>query len=334
MRITRFTRAAGFELREVARPRAGPGELSVDVHGCGICGSDLHFYSGGAQPPAVCPGHEICGRVSEGSSDVPAGSAVVVEPIKSCGRCPRCRAGEPNLCPRLQILGTHIDGGFADAVVVPIAAVHRVPASLDLDAAVLTEPLAVAVHGIGLAELRPGDTALVLGGGIIGLLTAFVAVRHGARVTVSARHPHQARAALALGARVVDAEPDAVLDAAHDGRADVVLETVGGEAATVELALRAVRRGGRIVTLGVFTRPIVLDPLRFLAKEVRLVASMMYKRAAPQADFAAALAILQEQRDRLMALVTHRVSLDDIARGFALAADKRSGAIKVCVDVA
>lgn len=334
MRAVRFSRGTGFEIRAVPRPRPGSGEVLIDVHGCGICGSDLHFYSGQVEPPGVCPGHEICGRVAAGASDLPVGTAVVVEPIRSCGRCPRCRAGEPNLCARLAILGSQVDGGFADAVLVPRPAVYPIPAGLDLDTAVLTEPLAVAVHGVRLADIRPGDAALVLGGGVIGLLTAFVAVCRGATVTISVRHPHQAHAAEALGARVVDAAPDVVLGTAHRDRPDVVLETVGGEADTLDLALRAVRRGGCIVTLGVFTRPIVLDPLRFLMKEARIVASMMYSRAAPQPDFSAALTLLQEARDRLATLITHRVRLDDIGRGFALAADKRSGAIKVRVDVA
>jgi 2-desacetyl-2-hydroxyethyl bacteriochlorophyllide A dehydrogenase len=333
MRAARFTRS-GFDLRDVPRPEPGPGETLIDVRRCGICGSDLHFYSGAVDPPPVCPGHEICGRAAAGSRDFPAGTPVVVEPIRSCGRCPRCRTGEPNLCAALQIIGSQLDGGFADAVLVPTSSVHSVPDGLDLDTAVLTEPLAVAVHGVDLGEVGPGANALVLGAGIIGLLTAFVAAERGAAVTVSARHAHQARAAAALGARAVADPPDAVLAEVRGGRPDVVFETVGGDATTLDLAVRALRRGGRIVTLGVFTRPLVLDPLRFLAKEVRLVASMMYRRGTPQSDFAVALTLLRAARDRLAPLVTHAVPLDDIGRGFAVAADKRSGAIKVCVDVA
>jgi 2-desacetyl-2-hydroxyethyl bacteriochlorophyllide A dehydrogenase len=334
MRAARFTRATGFEVRAVPRPTPGPDEVLVVVHGCGICGSDLHFYAGAADPPHVCPGHEICGRVAAGATDLPFGTPVVVEPIRSCGRCARCVAGEPNLCGRLEILGSHLDGGFADAVLVPRASVYPIPEGLDLDCAVLAEPLAVAVHGVSLGDVAAGETALVLGGGVIGLLTAFVALGRGADVTISVRHLQQARAATAFGARVVDAEPDRVVSAVRGRRPDVVFETVGGAAPTVELALRAVRRGGRIVTLGVFTRPVVLDPLRFLAKETRIVASMMYRRGAPRPDFSLALELLCAERDRLTPLITHRVPLADIGRGFALAADKRSGAIKVRVDVA
>jgi 2-desacetyl-2-hydroxyethyl bacteriochlorophyllide A dehydrogenase len=261
------------------------------------------------------------------------GLPVVVEPIKACGACPRCRSGEPNLCPQLKILGTRLPGGFAEAVLAPRSSVYALPDGLDLDAAVLAEPLAVAVHAVGLAGIEPGSEILVLGGGSIGLLTAFVAARAGGIVTLSARHPHQADAGRVLGAtRIVATDRDAVLEATRDRQPDVVLETVGGDSSTVELALEAVRPGGAIVSVGLFTRPLTLHPLRFLAKEARVTASMMYSRKGDRPDFAAALAFLREEQGRLASLITHRVPLDAIGRGFAIAADKSSGALKVCVE--
>jgi threonine dehydrogenase-like Zn-dependent dehydrogenase len=134
--------------------------------------------------------------------------------------------------------------------------------------------------------------------------------------------------------RVIDSEPKAVLAETRQRPPEIVIETVGGNAPTLDLALRAVRAGGRIVTLGKFTVPISLPPLRFLMKEVRVVSSMTYSRTGPRPDFVTALDLLERERARLMTLVTHRVPLDEIARGFALAADKRgAGAIKVAVDV-
>ena len=335
MRAAFFSDRGGFEIREVPRPIPGPDEILVEVHGCGICGSDLHFYSGASSVPQVCPGHEICGRVAPGSITMEPGLAVVVEPLRACSVCSRCRSGEPNLCPQLQILGSRIPGGFADAVVVPVDGIYRLPEGVDLDTAVLTEPLAVATHAVGLAALESGDEVLVLGGGTIGLLTAFVAARGGFNVTVSVRHPHQGRAALMLGASwVVDSDHDAILGAASRHQPDVVFETVGGRAATLDLALEVVRPGGSIVTMGLFTRSVTLNPVRFLAKEVRLVSSMMYSRKGLRPDFVAALELLRDHRERLAPLITHHVQLGEIDRGFRIAADKRSGAIKVCVDVA
>ena len=164
-------------IREVARPTTAPGDVLVDVHACGICGSDLHTFDGAAPLPRVCPGHEICGRIARESPNGDAGRPVVVEPIYACGVCPRCRAGEPNLCPTLELIGGRRPGGFADVVAAPLTSVHPVPSGLDLDTAVLTEPLAVAVHGVGRVASAPRGEVLVLGGGTIGLLTVFVAVR-------------------------------------------------------------------------------------------------------------------------------------------------------------
>lgn len=333
MRAAFFSPENGFVVRQVPRCEPGPDDVLIEVHACGICGSDLHFFTGAAPPPAVCPGHEICGRVAGGATNLAIGTPVAVEPLRSCGICAPCTRAEPNLCPRLEILGSRLPGGFADAVVVPSAAVYPLPEGLSLGTAMLTEPTAVAVHAVDLAALAPGATVLVLGAGVIGALVTRVAHRHAAAVTVSARHPHQAATVRRLGAVDVVAS-DAVTVRAH-ARAhppDVVFETVGGTADTLDLALECVRPGGRIVTLGVFIKPPTLHPIRFLAKEARLLSSMMYRRG-PRPDFAIALEILRDDAALIDPIVTHRVPLEDIGRGFALAGDKRSGAMKVRVDV-
>ncbi len=321
-----------IELRDVPPPDLTIGDVIVRVHACGICGSDLHYYAGAAPPPAVCIGHEIAGRVAQAGGGFAVDDPVVIEPLLTCGACARCRAGEPNLCATLRILGSMAPGGLAEFVAVPARTLYRVPPTLDLDVAMLAEPLAVAVHATHVAEINAGEAVLVLGGGAIGLLAAFAAGARGAHVTVSTRHPHQAAAARALGAGdVVGTARDEILRHSADAPPDVVLETVGGTAATLDLALRAVRPGGRIVALGKFTQPITLPPLRFLMKEARLTASMTYCRRASATDFETALALLARQRARLAALVTHRVALADVAHGFALAADKTSGAIRVAI---
>ncbi len=334
MRAAFLTDQRRFELREVPLPTAGPGEVLIDVHACGICGSDVHFFVGGSPTPRVCPGHEIAGRIVTDGAGLRAGDPVVVEPLRSCGTCASCRAGDPNLCPQLEILGSRLPGGFAESVVVPATSIHSVPRDLDLDLAILAEPLAVAVHAVGLAERAPGRTVLVLGGGTIGLLTVFVAARAGAAVTIAVRHEHQRQAALRLGAtRVVPGDRTGILDAAATQAPDVVFEAVGGRSDTLDLALRAVRPGGTIVTLGLFTQSIVLHPIRFLAKEVHLVSSMMYSRKGRVADFVAAIDLLSCGREELATLITHHVPLAAIEEGFTLASDKSSGAIKVRVDV-
>lgn len=334
MRAAFFTDQRRFELREIPRPVPGDGEVLIDVHACGICGSDVHFYAGGAPPPRVCPGHEMAGVVAVTAGTLKAGTPVVVEPLRSCGVCPSCRSGQPNLCPGVEILGSRLPGGFAESVLAPVTSVHPVPPDLELSLAVLVEPLAVAVHGVGLAALERGHHVLVLGGGTIGLLTTFVAVRAGCAVTIGVRHEHQRRAALRLGAsHVVSSDRASVLAAAEAQQPEVVFEAVGGRSDTLDMALAAVRPGGSIVMLGLFTQPLMLHPIRFLAKEVHLVSSMMYSRNDRIPDFVAAIDLLSRGRLDLATLITHHVPLAAIDEGFGLASDKRSGAIKVRVDI-
>ncbi|HEY2388989.1 MAG TPA: alcohol dehydrogenase catalytic domain-containing protein [Candidatus Binatia bacterium] len=330
MRAAYCTAPHRIELRDVPEPVPAAGEVLVRVAACGICGSDLHYFSGAAPPPPVCLGHEIVGHMASAAAGFAAGDPVVIEPLLACGRCQRCRAGQPNLCPQLRILGSMAPGGFAELVAVPESTLFRVPPGLPVEAAMLAEPLAVGVHASHVAAVGAGERVLIIGAGAIGLLAAFAAVQAGGAVTVSARHPHQADAACTLGAEVVGAEPDAVRTLSAAAPPDVVLETVGGAGTTLDLALEVVRPGGRIVALGKFTQPIVLPPLRFLMKEPHLTSSMTYCRRGARPDFTTALALLAAH-PVLATLVTHAVPLADTARGFALAADKRSGALKVAV---
>jgi len=325
------TAPGSIAVRDVPAPSATAETTIVRVHACGICGTDLHYYAGMAPPPKVCLGHEIVGRVAAPGGGFAPGDGVVIEPLLSCGVCARCRGGEPNLCPKIRVLGSMAPGGLAEMVEVPARLLYRVPPGLDLDLAMLAEPLAVGVHAAHLADIGAGDDVLVLGAGAIGLLAAYAAVVRGARVTVSARHPHQAAAARALGAGVVGATSAEILARHAPTPPDTVLESVGGDADTLDLALEIVRAGGRIVALGLFTRPVTLAPLRFLMKEVRIVSSMTYCRRLAQPDFETALAMLARDAAHLRQLVTHRVPLAEAARAFALAADKSSGAIKVAV---
>ena len=132
-----------IELRDVPVPKPEPDEVVVRVAACGICGSDLHWFQGDFPPPKVCPGHEIAGVVDRRGSAVRAlseGDRVTVEPMVVCRECTYCRAGRPQLCPQLRILGMHRPGGLAEFVCVPAYALFRVPAALDDALAALVEP--------------------------------------------------------------------------------------------------------------------------------------------------------------------------------------------------
>src|SRR5213594_4841892 len=297
-----FCRGVGrLVVEDVPRPTPAPGEVVVRVRNCGICGSDLHWYHDQMMIPSVCPGHEIAGEVADVGDGVVAlepGDPVALEGIASCGACRYCLAGDYQRCLAIGFVGLTIPGGFAEYVSVPARHCFRVPAGVDFATAALAEPLGVAVHAVRLAGLAIGERVLVLGAGTIGLMAVVAARAGGAgEVLVVARRPQQRAAALALGAdRVVgDGEAGGLLGDALGSPIDVVLETVGGDADTLDTAVAAARPGGTICLLGVFTRSPALPALFVLAKELRIIGSFVYGRAGARADFDVVLDLLRRQ---------------------------------------
>ncbi|MDX1384259.1 MAG: alcohol dehydrogenase catalytic domain-containing protein [Thermoanaerobaculia bacterium] len=330
------------ELEELPLPQPAPGEVRIRVEACGVCGSDLHVYH--APPREVAPGmtlgHELVGAVDavgEAVEGWAVGDRVAVEPLLSCGRCGRCRAGRETECLETGLIGMHAPGGFADYVVAPAQRLFRLPPGLAPELAALTEPLAVALHALDRGGLEPGEDFLVLGGGAVGLLVVAAARLRGAgRITVTARYPHQARLAAELGADEVVA-PEAVtsavrLDSLAAAPPPLVVETVGGAAPTLDAAAAAVAAGGRVAVLGVFFEPVALDALLLLRKEASLVWSRCYaRRPGRTPDFAAAIELLAAQPELFARLLSHRFALDEVGAAFAVAADKTAEAVKVTV---
>jgi 2-desacetyl-2-hydroxyethyl bacteriochlorophyllide A dehydrogenase len=338
----RAAQARGREQIEIGRlaiPEPAPGEVRVRLLACGICGSDLHFYHGGLWATGTTPGHEMAGEIDalgDGVLGLATGDRVAIEPLHTCGVCGDCLAGQPVRCRELRIHGIHCAGGLAEFVNVQASRAFRVPADLDPRVAALTEPMAVVVHGLRRGGLCAGGRVLVLGAGSIGLLAALAARELGAgEVFVTARHPHQAELASALGAARVLREPEAdesgLQSLARDLPIDLVVETVGGRADTLRLAAQAIRPGGNVCVLGLFLGPITLDPLLLLLKEASLIWSNCYARAPGEPDFARAARLVASHRGRLAPLLTHRVPLDEVGRAFALASDKSAGAVKISV---
>jgi 2-desacetyl-2-hydroxyethyl bacteriochlorophyllide A dehydrogenase len=334
MRAAFCTAKHTIDVRETDPPRPGPGEVLLRVRACGICGTDLHFYHGNLPAMAsVSPGHEFSGEVAElgeGVSGFSPGDRVAVEPLKSCRECAYCRTGRYHICPKHVLLGTFVPGGLAEYAVVPAYTLYPLPDCLDFELGALAEPLAVAVHGLHTVGLTMGERILVMGAGAIGLLAVLAARAAGAaEVIATYRHDHQGRAALAAGAdRIVQDSETAGLE--KEG-IDVVVETVGGAAATLAQALGIVRPGGRISVLGLFTQPVPLNALSLMLKEVTVAGGITYCRPGHRSDFDAALAILKSDPERARAIITHRFPLTDASEAFAAAADKSTGALKVQV---
>jgi 2-desacetyl-2-hydroxyethyl bacteriochlorophyllide A dehydrogenase len=342
MRAAVLTGPQTIELQEVDVPEPTPDGVLIKLRNCGICGSDLHFYRGEfPSPPGLRMGHEPSGEVAAVGASVTGlsvGQRVTVEPVEVCRACEFCRVGKYQLCPQRKFMGTMIPGAFAEYVHVPSYIVHPLPDAVDFEVGALVEPLAVAVHGLRQVGLSFGERVVVLGSGTIGLMALVAARAMGASdVFVTARYPHQAETALALGAaRAVEAKEGAVQEllTAFGGRLpEVVVETVGGQGETLSQAVSLVRPSGRVSVLGIFTGAPALNATLAVLKEVSLVGGITYGLPDSLSDFQVALEIAAKHAEELRRMITHRVPLADIGRGFATANDKSQRSIKVTVEV-
>ena len=274
--------------RNVADPAPAEDEVIVRVSHVGICGTDLHIWRGEhprATPPLVM-GHEFSGTVEAlgpGVTDAAVGDPVAVYPVIGCRDCRLCNSGREHLCGRLGLLGIDRHGAMAERVAVPSRRLHKVPKDMDLRFAALIEPIAIGVHTLSRAGLRPGSTAAVIGAGPIGLSVALMARQSGAKqVLISDISEYRLNVARQLGFVAVHAQEqslkDAVLDATGGEGADVVFEATGiPPAAEGMLDLAAI--GGTLVIVGVFPHPIPIDLRTVSFSELTLVGIRHYTPA-------------------------------------------------------
>src|SRR5258708_6510419 len=200
-----------LEIADLPTPSPSAGEVLVRVAACGICGSDVHGYDGssGRRIPPLIMGHEAAGSVVSFGADVNrfrAGERVTLDSTISCGECNYCKRGKVNLCDRRQVVGVSCgeyrrDGAFAEYIVVPERIVYPIPDSLSFAEAAMLEPASVALHAVSVSRLRGGETALVIGAGMIGLLTMQAARAAGcSRVFVADIDATRLELARSLGA--------------------------------------------------------------------------------------------------------------------------------------
>jgi 2-desacetyl-2-hydroxyethyl bacteriochlorophyllide A dehydrogenase len=326
-------------------PEAAAGQAVVAVAHCGICGSDLHSYRDGlAATPGQVLGHEFSGTVLE-APDVEGlapGDRVAVRPLIPCGRCRRCRAGEPNLCEAGagDNIGYGSPGAFAERVLVPRAAlgetVFRLPAEVGDRAGALVEPLAVALHAVRVGAVGPEDVVLVLGAGMIGLgVTRLLRLAGVGRLVVADLSPLRRERALALGAdRTIDPRAEDVTKAMREitgpggfglgAAVDVVFECAGVEE-TLAHALKSARQGGTLVLTAVYAGAVTIHPDRIVEKELAVRGAFAYRD-----EFPAVIELLASGAVDPDEFVSHSFGLDDVELAFRTQMDT-ARSIKVLV---
>ncbi len=333
MRAVVYDRPEHVEVRQVARPEPGPGEVLLRVLVAGVCGTDLHLHHGEFGPTyPLIPGHEFVGEVVALGAGAPAdllGHRVVVDNTASCGRCVECRRARPAYCERLLAQGVNAPGGFAELVVTAADRCFVVD-DLDPEVAVLAEPVACVVHGLDLLDLQPGADVLLFGTGPTGLILTSLLSRSGAgRLTVAAPTPAKLELARLRGADEIvrldrdDAEAAVgpLQDVAPAGF-DVVIDATGA-LAVLGLAPGLVRTGGTIFVYGMTAEAAQwpVSPYDIFRRELVIKGSF-----AQQFSFDRALTALRTGRVDPTGLITHRFGLEQY--GEALAAVTDSAVVK------
>lgn len=265
MKALTLTAYNQFEFSDAPQPEIAENEVLIKVKACGICGSDIHGMDGssGRRIPPIIMGHEAAGEIAEVGSGVTEwkqGDRVTFDSTVYCGECESCKNGQINLCPERNVLGVSCDdyrrhGAFAEYVKVPQHILYAIPDDVSYDHAAFAEPISIALHGVNRVPLKKGDSAVVIGAGLIGLLVVQALKAKGAG-TVVAVDIDEKRLALAkeLGADATlisgDDVPAQVAEiVGNPDGADVALEVVGF-GPTIQLAINSVRKGGSIGCVG------------------------------------------------------------------------------------
>jgi 2-desacetyl-2-hydroxyethyl bacteriochlorophyllide A dehydrogenase len=319
MLAARYLGPNRIEAQQVLIPTIGPEEALVQVEACGFCGSDINIIAG-THPRARAPlivGHELSGRIvqlSETAHGLDIGDRVTMFPLISCGTCYSCTHGMPHICRTLKLYGFDVDGGMAEFIRLPVASLIKLPDGMPANIGALIEPLAVAVHGVRRSTLNGVRTAVVLGAGPIGLLTALVAkLSDVPNVVISDVQPGRVMLAKQLGLTAVRAgEPlhACIMELSDRNGADLVLECAGHPSSAVEM-LTLVRSRGVIVNLGVFKKRVEFDMQAINFKEIELLGSRVYERR----DFETAIELAGKLP--LERIVSHAYALSDVSRAFA-----------------
>lgn len=328
-----------LQLLERPKPVPGPGEVLVRVAACGICGSDVHGYDGssGRRIPPLVMGHEAAGVVEETGSEASRfrrGDRVTFDSTIYCGECGFCRRGEVNLCDRREVLGVSCgdfrrDGAFAEYVLVPERIMYKLPDAMPFAEAAMLEAVSVALHAVAVSDLRGGETALVVGAGMIGLLTLQAARAAGcSRVFIADVDPTRLELAKKLGAtETLHASGSDLVrkcqDRTEGAGMEIVFEAVGRDE-TVSTAIDAVRKGGTVTLIGNVTPEVRLPLQKVVSRQLRLQGT-----AASCGEYPQAIEMITNGTIQVKPLITAVAPLQEGARWFERLYAHEPGLMKI-----
>jgi L-iditol 2-dehydrogenase len=316
-----------LEIAEAPVPAVGPGEVLVRVEACGICGSDVHGYDGGSgrRIPPIVMGHEAAGTVAavgSGVSGFAAGDRVTFDSTVYCGECDFCKRGEVNLCDNRQVIGVSCGdyrrhGAFAEYVAVPQRILYHLPDGIAFSEAAMLEAVSVALHAVRVSELKGGETALVVGAGMIGLLTLQAARALGcAKVLIADIDETRLKLAREVGAdaTLLGSGEKIVAEVMKltDGRGvEIALEAVGRNE-TIATAIDCTRKGGTVTLIGNIRPEVTLPLQKVVSRQLRLQGS-----CASSGEYPQAIELIAAGKIKVGPLITAVAPLEDGPRWFS-----------------
>jgi L-iditol 2-dehydrogenase len=327
-----------LDIADVPAPVPGVDEILVRVAACGICGSDVHGYDGtsGRRIPPLVMGHEAAGVVAAvggGVSTFKPGDRVTFDSTVYCGQCEFCLQGEINLCNNRQVIGVSCGdyrraGAFAEFVVVPQRIAYHLPDALEFQEAAMLEAISVALHAVRISEMKGGETTLVIGAGMIGLLTLQAAKAGGAsRVLVADIDRTRLQTARSLGADETLLLSGSELVKETEGRGvDLVLEAVGREE-TIAASIASVRKGGTVTLIGNISPEVKIPLQAVVSRQIRLQGS-----CASSGEYPQAMELLASGKIQVKSLITAVAPLSDGPRWFARLHAGEPNLMKVVLD--
>ncbi len=334
MKCVAIKGAREFEIKETAAPEKEEEKVLIEVKKTGICGSDLHYFELGG-PVGLVMGHEYAGVVKDngGREDIKVGDRVTALPLSPCGKCEACLRGDIHYCAETwnHASGLSLDnpGGLEPMLKVRSDMVFKLPDNMSFEEGALVEPTAVCYHATNLANINVGDEVLVVGAGVIGLMSAMFAKKSGAsKVVVSEANINRAKMAIDLG--VADSYLNALDEEEmqkNAGKYDVVIECCGN-APAVNSAMNLVKAGGRVILVGVSMTPINMATISAVMKELTLIGAIAYTKE----EFGKCIDMIANHEIDVDKFISKEITLEEVQNAYEELTSGKSSSIKIIVD--
>lgn len=315
-----------LKIEEVPTPTPGPGQLLIKTVACGICHTDLHYIDHGVptfkKPPLIL-GHEPSGTVAalgEGAEGFSEGDKILLPAVYACGHCAACRTGRENICDTMIMFGNNVDGAYAEYLLAPAKDTFHLPDEIPLaEGSIIADAISTPFHAVvNRAQVKPGDSVVVVGCGGVGINVVQIAAAVGGSVIAVDISQEKLDWAKKLGATTVinpteDEKWTKTVKKMTGGGADIAIEAIGNPS-TIETAFNCLRTGGRLVVLGFTHKDIAINAGKIMYREMEIIGTLGCRAV----DYPKLIEMCRLGRIKVKELVTARFPLDQINDAFDL----------------